>query len=770
TVGDGDNTVIGGQEADSITGGEGHDRVIGDNGEIVYGSLGVIETIESTVISEGASDIIKVGNGDNTVIGGQGSDEITAGTGNDDILGDNGVITYSNGIAIRIATSDEDENTGGGDTINAGEGDNRILAGLSGDGVTALGGDDVVLGDNGQLTYVNNILTKAVSSESALGGMDTLTVGDGDNTVIGGQEADSITGGEGHDRVIGDNGEIVYGSLGVIETIESTVISEGASDIIKVGNGDNTVIGGQGSDEITAGTGNDDILGDNGVITYSNGIAIRIATSDEDENTGGGDTINAGEGDNRILAGLSGDGVTALGGDDVVLGDNGEINYDLAGVIVSIHTHAADKSGNDIIVIDSGNNRILAGAGDDSVTTGAGDDVVIADSGRIDFAEGLMQTVFADHIETGKDYLLLGRGNNIAAGGDGDDTVVADAGDDWIVGDSGTFTLESGVVKHFVHTDESTGFDNLMSGEGRDVLIGGHGADTLDGQAGNDMVIGDFVEIKVGDDGSRDMQSILPTIGGDDSITGGDDFDILVGGAGTDMFFGNLSEDIIVGNYARIQDVPDSEALLVVSDPSNREVISSSMLEVYADEPAASEAAENRTFTADYSLITDDPAATKPLQADTALRLTPLLDGRDFKQMSDTELAEFLRNLPLVSAETSSSDGGVRSSEASQVTPENGELPVEESEAQKPGATEQLFEQETSAPLESKDNDASIESSGNTDLSAEMLASLLIAAKASRKRGWQLAGSEQNQGTIDGNLSDLREVQSERQFKPWHRH
>jgi len=769
-AGEGDNIVIAGQGADVVTTGSGTDTVIGDNGEINYDLAGVMTSIRSTSTDQGGDDQLEVGDGNNTIIGGFGNDKITTGSGSDDILGDNGVIEYVNGDAVRLSTNDDEIATTGADEIVGGSGDNRILAGLSNDQVTTLDGVDVVLGDNGQLTYVNNILTKAVSSESALGGMDTLTVGDGDNTVIGGQEADSITGGEGHDRVIGDNGEIVYGSLGVIETIESTVISEGASDIIKVGNGDNTVIGGQGSDEITAGTGNDDILGDNGVITYSNGIAIRIATSDEDENTGGGDTINAGEGDNRILAGLSGDGVTALGGDDVVLGDNGEINYDLAGVIVSIHTHAADKSGNDIIVIDSGNNRILAGAGDDSVTTGAGDDVVIADSGRIDFAEGLMQTVFADHIETGKDYLLLGSGNNIAAGGDGDDTVVADAGDDWIVGDSGTFTLESGVVKHFVHTDESTGFDNLMSGEGRDVLIGGHGADTLDGQAGNDMVIGDFVEIKVGDDGSRDMQSILPTIGGDDSITGGDDFDILVGGAGTDMFFGNLSEDIIVGNYARIQDVPDSEALLVVSDPSNREVISSSMLEVYADEPAASEAAENRTFTADYSLITDDPAATKPLQADTALRLTPLLDGRDFKQMSDTELAEFLRNLPLVSAETSSSDGGVRSSEASQVTPENGELPVEESEAQKPGATEQLFEQETSAPLESKDNDASIESSGNTDLSAEMLASLLIAAKASRKRGWQLAGSEQNQGTIDGNLSDLREVQSERQFKPWHRH
>ena len=43
--------------------------------------------------------------------------------------------------------------TTGADIINAGAGDNRILAGLSNDDVTTLGGTDVVLGDNGELTY-----------------------------------------------------------------------------------------------------------------------------------------------------------------------------------------------------------------------------------------------------------------------------------------------------------------------------------------------------------------------------------------------------------------------------------------------------------------------------------------------------------------------------------------------------------------------------------------------------------------------------------------
>ena len=57
-----------------------------------------------------------------------------------------------NGIAVRLATNDNDVTTTGIDTIIVGDGDNRVLAGLSNDEVTSTNGVDVVLGDNGELT------------------------------------------------------------------------------------------------------------------------------------------------------------------------------------------------------------------------------------------------------------------------------------------------------------------------------------------------------------------------------------------------------------------------------------------------------------------------------------------------------------------------------------------------------------------------------------------------------------------------------------------
>ena len=70
--------------------------------------------------------------------------------------------------AVRLSSDDEEVGTAGIDVINAGAGDNRILAGLSGDEITTLDGTDVVLGDNGELTYINGLLIAAASSETAL--------------------------------------------------------------------------------------------------------------------------------------------------------------------------------------------------------------------------------------------------------------------------------------------------------------------------------------------------------------------------------------------------------------------------------------------------------------------------------------------------------------------------------------------------------------------------------------------------------------------------
>ena len=658
-LGEGDNIVIAGQGADVVTTGSGSDTVIGDSGEISYDLDGI--TIQSTATDQGGDDSITALGGDNAIVGGFGSDAINTGSGNDDILGDNGVLEYVNGNAVRLSSNDQQVGTTGIDIITAGAGNNRVLAGLSGDTVVTLDGSDVVLGDNGELIYVDSILNKVFSTEITLGGTDTLAVGDGDNLVIAGSNKDSITAGLGADRVVGDNAEI---------------------------------------------------------------------------------------------------------------------NYDLTGMIASMATYAAEQSGNDSITIDGGDNSILAGAGDDSVITGDGDDVVIADSGQIYFAEGLMQTILADDTDTGNDSLILGNGNNIALGGDGSDSITSGDGDDWLVGDSGTFNFESGVLNHFVHSDDTVGADSLVGGDGADVLIGGQGGDTLDGQAGNDVILGDFVEITILDDGTRELELILPSIGGDDVIIGGEGFDTLVGGLGDDSFDGNAAEDTIVGNYAVLQDLGASKPFMVTFDPGKRETTAPIMGDTSSDfatsdELDASEDGagiiETATFAADDRLAQEE-ATVKPLRTDVALRLTPLLNGREFSQMSDTELTDFLRNLPLTAAEESNSSSGTKSSDATQQVPSDSEPASETDETQKPIEVKPQVDEGISTPLDPEQNDVGDERPVSDDLSVEMLASLLIAAKSSRKRGWELSGLGEKHDKIDGNLTSLRDDQAERQFKHWQRH
>ena len=70
-------------------------------------------------------------------------------------------------VAVRLSTNDNDVSTTGVDTIIVGGGDNRVLAGLSNDEVTSTYGNDVVLGDNGELSYINNVLVNATSSEAS---------------------------------------------------------------------------------------------------------------------------------------------------------------------------------------------------------------------------------------------------------------------------------------------------------------------------------------------------------------------------------------------------------------------------------------------------------------------------------------------------------------------------------------------------------------------------------------------------------------------------
>ena len=231
----GDNRLVGGDGSDTINASNGNDLVIGDNGEINFDAAGIITDIQSTSTDQGGADFITLIAGNNTVIAGFGSDEVTTGKGADDVIGDNGIIQYVDGVAVRLSTNDNDVSTTGVDTIIVGGGDNRVLAGLSNDEVTSTYGNDVVLGDNGELSYINNVLVNATSSEASLGGADTLSLGEGNNIVIAGAGVDTITTTDGVDIILGDNGQLVWSVTGIIESVTATDLTNGAGDIIKAG-------------------------------------------------------------------------------------------------------------------------------------------------------------------------------------------------------------------------------------------------------------------------------------------------------------------------------------------------------------------------------------------------------------------------------------------------------------------------------------------------------------------------------------------------------
>ena len=55
----------------------------------------------------------------------------------------------------------------------------------------------------------------------------------------------------------------------------------------------------------------------------------------------------------------------------------------------------------------------------------------------------------------------------------------------------------------------------------------------------------------------------------------------------------------------------------------------------------------------------------------------------------------------------------------------------------------------------------------NEPLSESMAASLLFAANVARKRGWNIVRSSDEEEIIQGDLQELRKMQSSRQYEAW---
>jgi Ca2+-binding RTX toxin-like protein len=583
-VGNGNNIVVGGFGNDTITTGLGVDIVLGDNGQVTYtpGTTLLLQAVSTdTVNATGGNDTIIAGAGDNLILAGVGADTVTAGSGVDLVMGDNGQIDWTaSGVYSLFQTTDL--TLGGADDIRVGDGDNIVAGGFGTDVIETGIGADLILGDNGLFRYTEvggvAILTEARTTDTipATGGSDIIVGGGGtaDNIVLAGVGDDRVNQAPrvgtlvadpaaavsaGQDIVIGDNGYVTWDGAGLITEFASIqlpydplVTDPGGNDLIAVGDGNNIVVGGFGNDTITTGVDNDIVLGDNGLVTYTPGttLLLQAVSTDLVNETGGNDTIIAGEGDNLILAGVGADTVTTGAGTDLVMGDNGRFNWDSTGLLTDFASTDPALGGDDVIAVGNGNNIVVGGFGNDTITTGAGVDIVLGDNGQVTYTPGttlLLQVVSTDMVNAtgGNDTIIAGEGNNLILAGVGADTVTTGAGTDLVMGDNGQIDwTASGVYSQFQTTDPLLGGnDVILAGDGNNVVLGGFGTDTITTGTGTDVILGDngvlqYTEVAgVAVLTAAQTTDVTPATGGSDVIVGGGGTvgDVILAGVGADV-------------------------------------------------------------------------------------------------------------------------------------------------------------------------------------------------------------------------------------------
>lgn len=375
--------------------------------------------------------------------------------------------------------------------------DAQVVVTVGGDGrdgiVSGTAGDDLI-----DLNYVDPTDGDVVDGNDAILPGDTpnadrIFAGDGNDTILAGQEADTIFGDAGDDLIVGGDGsESVHGGTG--------------DDTILVGNGQDIVFGEDGDDFV-------DTRGANPMpdVDYPGFYGADADPTDDM------DTVYGGDGNDTIFTGDDADRVFGRNGNDYIDG-----GFD-----------------NDSLYANSGFDTIIGGEGSDYIDGGRGDDLIFGgldlsfpdalnipnDGGDLRPANNAdmivgnygNDTIYGmDDDDTlhggeGNDLIFGGADNDEIIGGDGNDTASGDQGDDFILGNDGDDSLSGGL-----------GNDSIDGGLHNDTIDGGAGNDTLIGADGNDLISGGF---------------------GNDSLDGGNDNDTLLGGDGSDTLVGEFGRD-----------------------------------------------------------------------------------------------------------------------------------------------------------------------------------------------------------------------------------
>lgn len=177
------DTLTGGDETDQIGGYAGDDLIDGGAGnDAAHGAEG--------------DDTLYGGIGDDSVHGDDGDDELYGGAGDDEMFGHNDDDVMRGG-----AGDDSLQGSAGDDKLSGDEGDDALQGGLGNDTLDGGAGHDALFGGWG-----NDVLSGVVDDPDVEGIQDSdardfLNGGGGDDTILTGQD-DIVNGGDGADQII----------------------------------------------------------------------------------------------------------------------------------------------------------------------------------------------------------------------------------------------------------------------------------------------------------------------------------------------------------------------------------------------------------------------------------------------------------------------------------------------------------------------------------------------------------------------------------------
>ena len=515
---DGDDILIGGKIADELNGGAGNDEMEGRlGGDQMKGA--------------GGNDIYFVDNANDVVVelANEGTDEVRTLLAQH-VLGDN-----QENLTGLSATGQELT----GNTLG-----NRIRGGGGADVIWGKGGDDTLDGR---------------------GGTD-LIYGGGGNDFLKGTDEDMLVGGEGDDTYL-----VYQLTVKIVETsgqgtdlIQSYVSYTLADHFEKLNLMGTEAINGTGNsvaNDLDGNTANNVLDGSGGVDTLTGGA--------------GDDTYIVDDAADRIIE-------YSAQGDDLVLSSVSytlSLAVERLTLTGSNSVQAFGNAAANILIGNSGDNLIDGGQGADNMSGGGGDDTYVISEALDQVSE--VAAAGTDLVQSGISYVLSlnvenltltgssavnGTGNtlgnklignaasNVLNGGAGADTLLGEGGNDtYIVDTAGDIVVETSatggtdVVQSEVAYTLGSNVENLtligtrsVAGTGNSLAnnISGNGASNiLTGGAGNDVISGGA---------------------GFDKLIGGEGNDTLTGGGGTDVFYfeaplGAVNADRIL-DFAAVDD------------------------------------------------------------------------------------------------------------------------------------------------------------------------------------------------------------------------